>query len=76
VQSDAASRQPADAAQKVRLQFGLLALFVATTLVAIGCAIARLPAPWVFRAAVLSAYVICIVGLLPRSRKPQAAKAD
>ena len=68
VQSDAASRRRAVA--KMQLQFRLMALFVITTLIAIGCAIARLPAPWAFRAGLLSAYVVCVVGLLVWNPKP------
>jgi len=69
VQSDAASRTPADEHAEVKLQFGLLSLFVVTTVVAIGCAILRLPGPWTFRLGVLWAYAICVVGLAIANRK-------
>ena len=71
VQSDAAARH---AKESVQLQFRLLALFVVTTLVAIGCAIARLPAPWILKVGLLWAYVICVIGLSIRTFKSQAPK--
>jgi len=76
VQSDAASRKSATASKPVRLQFRLLALFVVTTLVAIGCAIARIPAPWVFKVGLLWTYVIVTLGLVLRNAQPRVAKAD
>ena len=74
VRSDAASRLRA--VPQVQLQFRLLALFILTTAVAIGCAIARLPAHWAFKTGLLSAYIICVVGLFVRNYNPNVPKAD
>ena len=74
VQSDAASRRRAVA--KLQLQFRLLSLFIVTTLVAIGCAIARIPAPWTFKVGVLFAYSICVVGLSVRGYNTLSPKTD
>jgi len=67
LQSDAASRRRAVA--KIESQYRLLALFVVTTLVAIGCAVARLPVHWAFKTGILFAYVTCVVALLSRNRR-------
>jgi uncharacterized membrane protein len=74
-QSDAAARRPPDDSTKLRLQFRLIELFVVTAVVAVACAIARLPGPWVLRAGLLWAYAICVLGFVmrninPRSRSP------
>jgi uncharacterized membrane protein len=71
VQSDAASRRPAGESAEVKLQFRLLTLFVVTTVVAIGCALLRLPGPWTFRFGLLWTYAICVVGLAIAKRKLQ-----
>jgi uncharacterized membrane protein len=69
-QSDAASRRRAVA--KIQTQYRLLALFVLTTLVAIGCAVARLPVHWALKTGILFAYVTCVVGLLGSNRRDKA----
>jgi len=74
VQSDAAARRRAVA--KVQTQYRLLALFVVTTLVAIGCAVARLPVHWAFKTGILFAYVTCVVGLLAGNRRETAGTGD
>jgi len=73
VQSDAASRNVGAAIKKARPQFRLLALFVTTTVVAIFCAIARIPAPWVFKMGLLWTYVIVVLGLVLRHANPRAS---
>jgi hypothetical protein len=74
VQSDAAGRRGGPS-PPVQLQFGLLALFVLTTLVAIGCAITKLPGPWELKTGLLWAYLICIAGMLLRNVHAGDAKS-
>lgn len=73
VQSDSASRLRA--VPKTQTQYRLLSLFVLTTLTAIGCGVARLPVHWAFRAGILSAYLVCIVGLLIRGKSRNTPSA-
>jgi uncharacterized membrane protein len=63
LQSDSEARRPGTTLRGAKRQFRLLTLFVATTAVAIGCAIMRLPGPWELKAGLLWAYIICIAGL-------------
>jgi uncharacterized membrane protein len=74
--SDAAARQPNDSPVKTRRQFRLLTLFVITTIVAIACAIVRLPVPWVFKSGLLWAYFICVIGLALRNFNASASRQD
>jgi len=74
VQSDSASRLRA--VPKTQTQFRLLSLFILTTITAIGCAIVRLPVHWAFRAGLLSAYLVCVVGLLIRDKNRNAPSAS
>ena len=69
-QCDAAARRSPDDSTKLKLQFRLLQLFIDTTLVAVACAIARLPAPWVLKSGLLWAYVICVLGFVMRNINP------
>jgi hypothetical protein len=62
VRADAASRKP-ELALSGPWQFRLLGLLMLTTLVSIGCGIARLPLPWEMKAGILWAYGICLLGI-------------
>jgi uncharacterized membrane protein len=73
-QCDAAARRPPEDLTKVKLQFRLMQLFIVTTLAAVACAIARLPAPWVLKAGLLWAYVICLLGFAVRNLNPIVRK--
>jgi uncharacterized membrane protein YiaA len=77
VQSEAASRRRAVA--KLQTQYRLMALLVLMTLVAIGCAVVRLPIHWALKTGILSAYLVCVVGLLVRNydgNTPNASLED
>jgi uncharacterized membrane protein len=74
VQSDAAARRRA--VMRIQTQYRLLTLFVLTTLVAIGCAVARLPVHWALKTGILFAYVTCVMGLLAGDRRDTALTGD
>jgi len=49
-------------AKRLPVQFGLFALLVVTTTVAIACAVVRLPIPLVAKLGPLWALLICLIG--------------